>query len=310
MGITMKKINFWKRKKEVIDIHLPEIPITKNNPNVKDDEIYSEEINYDGNQHSLDDCFTSEEKVSKISDNMASYDKKSDALLHQYYFLKLFSKVASKDREFNLLMFETDKQINRLRRNHENLKKKFDVMKYIDNPDMMDIDEIFSKLNELFDFYREINKRLNGIQRTYYSDLKMASYSICNDKNYMELDKLNRNVNNMLEEYKSLQEAHDYIYYHSGELIVNTINSLVECFQKSNNSLYVNTYDYNYFLESDVIITFNYVEWVNLFNKIRYVKRTTNNIELFDYLKFANYYSELEKYYLIVLIYNETNKNM
>lgn len=302
----MKKTKLSKRKKEILEITLPEIPTTKRNPNVLDDEIYMEQLEFVEKDYSAPEYETLDELSNRVKGFFEKCDKTHFAILHKYYFFKLFSKVAWKDEKFNKQILTAEQQMNRARKLYEEYKKKYDVMKYLNDLNQVELVELFRKTNELVDFYTEVSHLMEHISKVYYLGLKMASYSIANEKKPSELEKLARKVNEFLDGYKSVQEAHDDVYYRSGELITSTITTLVECFKKNKNQNYILTYHYAYFLESEVIISFGYTEWVNLFNKIRYVMRTTNNVELFDYLNFAKLYGELEVRYLVMLIYHET----
>jgi hypothetical protein len=298
----------FKKRKEKIDLVIPEIPTAKRETTADDSEIYFERAKSYENMYSLDDCADNATKQERIVSSMNSFEKKTAAMYHKYYFLKLFSKAAAKDLKFNEQFLAFDKQINRIRRNYEELKKKTDLLKYVEDVGDMDLDELFAKVNDIFDFYRGLNHDLDKFQSSYYRDLKMTSYSICNDKTYSELEILNKNVTKFLDDFKTIQEAYDFIFYNSGELIVNTIRSLVQCLENSGNLQYIKDYPFSYFLASDYVVVLKFTEWIELFTKILYVKRTVSKIELFDYLKFREYYSELEKRYIIMLIANELNQ--
>lgn len=303
----MKLFSLIKKQKEKIEIDIPEIP-TSVSTNVKDEEIYFERANYADSKYNLNDCFDQKSKHEKILESINAFEKKSSAMLHKYYFLKLFSKVAFKDQKYNEQLLSLDKHINRIKKNYEDLKKKTDVLKYLNDTGDFELEDVFAKINELYEFYRGLNTDIDKFQSNYYRNLKMTAFSICNDKSYQELESLSKSVNKTIEEYKTFQEAYDYIYYNSGELIVDTINSLVQCLENSGNKQYISTYKYDYFLETDFVVVLKFTEWIELFTKIRYVMRTATKVEIFDFLKFKEYYQELEKRYIIMLIFNEMSQ--
>lgn len=299
-------MKMFKKPIEKINIKVPDIPKTTNKQ-VSDDEIYYERAKVI-KINSFDNDYDPVTKKNKILDNINNFENKSASLFHTYYFLKLFIKAATKDHKFNEQMLLIDKQINRIKKNYEDLKKRTDILKYVDVIDEQELDEIYERINGLFDFYSDLNKDLTTIQSAYYRNLKMTSYSICNDKTYLELDTINKSILKTFDEFKTMQEAYDFIYYNSGELIVNCVKALVNCFENNANKTYIKTYRFEYFLDSDYVVVLKFTEWIELFNKIRYVMRTTNGVELFDYLNFKNYYQELEKRYIIMLIYNEMSR--
>jgi len=301
----MKKDKFVMPQ-EKIDIAIPVIPKSHKNPRIKDEEIYFERVNYVSNGHSLHDLPDLKAKVEQITESLQGFLGKSEALLHQFHFLKMFSRARFKNPEVSDRIYEFEKQIARMKRIYEDLKNKGDLYRYMEKVEDQDLEETFGKINDLFDFLREISKDLTQFQNKFFKKLKMTSYSICNDKSYPELETLNRNISQTMEGYKSFQEAHDYIFYNSGELIVNTIKALVHCLASKKNLNYAKTYNYSYFLGSEVVVALKFTEWIELFNKIRFVMRTTSGVELFDYLIFKNYYLELEKRYIMMLIYDES----
>jgi hypothetical protein len=300
------KFSFPRKTKEKINITVPDGPVPSISK-AKDEEIYFERANYKDNEYNLDDCFDRKSKQEKILDSIAAFEGKSSKLLHQYQFLKLFNRASLRNKDYNEVTLQLDKQINRFKKKSEDLKKKTDVLKYVQDVADLELEQIFLKINDLFEFYRDLSKELSKYQIAYFPRLKMASYSICNDLTYLEIENLNKAVNKMIDEFKNLQEVYDFIMYNSGELIINTVNALVAGLENSNNSQY-KEYDFKYFLNTDYVMTLNFSEWVELFTKILYVKRTTKDVELFDYLNFKNHYQELEKRYVIMLIYNEMNR--
>ncbi|NLD26446.1 MAG: hypothetical protein GX661_03710 [Acholeplasmataceae bacterium] len=300
------KLPFSKKNKEKININLPEDPSPSLNT-ANDDEIYYERADYQGSKYNLDDCFDQKTKQERILESIQAFERKAGSLLHKYYFLKLFGRAALRNSSYNEQTLYLDKQINRFKKNADDLRKRTDVLKYVKDVENLELEDVFLKINDTFDFYRDLDNTLNRYQNTFYPRLKMASFSICHDMTYQEIESLLKSINEMLEGYKNIQEAYDYICYNSGELIINTIQSLVNSLANSNNKHY-EAYNFAYFLNSDFVMVMSFSEWVELFTKILYVKRTAKDVELFDYLQFKNYYQELEKRYLIMLIYNEMNQ--
>lgn len=300
----MKIFSFFKKQKETIDIKIEDGP-KQSNQVAKDEEIYYERVHFDENPYTLDNLHSTQEKQDKIFSDMIAFEKKANTTYHKYSFLKLFSRAADKDNFYNESLLSIDKQINRLKKMQEEVKKRTDIIKYIEDIADKELNIVYKSINEMFDFHRELDSGLQHFQSKYYRHLKMSSFSICNDKSYQELDSLYKSINNLILEYKSINEAYDYIFYNSGNQVYETVKALIECLENSKNKELIKMYDYNYFLNSDFVVALSFPEWIELFTKIKYVMRTANKVELFDFLKFKELYSELEKRYILMLIFNE-----
>ncbi|MGD9605201.1 MAG: hypothetical protein AB7V00_03460 [Bacilli bacterium] len=301
----MKKKDKFTMPKEKINITIPEIPNGKRHSQVSDEEIYYEHVVFTNFGHNINKLPDLKSKIAKIKDTLKQFENKGEILWHQFYFLKLFSRARSKKTEVMDLIYGFEKQVSRMKRALDDLKNKTDLFQFVEKVDDQEIEDTYTKVLDLFTFHDNLSNELTTFQNTYFKKMKMTSYSICNDKNYQEIDTLNRNIAIMLDSYKSFQEAHDYIYYNSGELITNTIKALVHCLETSKLNNYSATYNYHFFLKADAVVALKFTEWVDLFNKIRFVMRITAGVELFDYLIFKDYYQELEKRFIMLLIYDE-----
>lgn len=297
------KFSYSNKKKEVVNIKIPEMASSVSV--AKDEEIYFERVKESDKTTKRDKMFNGLSDKEKIFSSIDAFDKKYQSLLHDYYFLKLFSLAAVKDKKYNETTLVLNKHINRLRRTYDELLKRNNVLKYIETIPGLELEDHYTKINEIFAFVNDLKNDLTEYQTAYYRKLKMASLSLFSDKSSVEIESTTKIVNKMIQEYRNIEEAYDYYYYNSGELIINTINALVNSIKNSGNKNYIETYKFNYFLESDFVMILRYSEWIELFTKILYVKRNVNNIELFDYLSFKNYYEELERRYIVMLIYNE-----
>ncbi|MGB4014381.1 MAG: hypothetical protein WBL47_00935, partial [Bacilli bacterium] len=195
--------------------------------------------------------------------------------------------------------------VNRMKKIYDEIKKRADVLKYLPEEGDFDYNELFMKINDLFDFSRALFTQLSDIQKQYYQNLKIAAYSLCKNKTHQELEQLLKETNETIQQYKSPQEAYDYIYYNSGELIVNTVKALVDVINESGIKNYIDAYQFQYFLASDDVVALRFAEWIDLFNKLLYVIRNTNRIDYNSAPLFNQYYRQLETRYMIMLIYNE-----
>lgn len=298
------KIPFFKIKKEKINIPIPEGP-QPSISSAKDEEIYQERVEYRDESFEIESLPDSESRIQKTLEVLAAFEKKYHQTLHKYQFLKLFSRAALKNANFNERTLKLDKEINRFKKTYDEVRKRADVLRHLKEEG--ETEALYRKLSALFDYGKQLNKELTNYQQTYFPRLKIASYSLCSDMSPGEIENLNKAVNKMLEEFKNIQEAYDYIVYNSGDLLNETVDAFVAALKNSANPKY-REYDRKYFLASDYVMVLNFSEWVDLFTKLHYIKRIAKDIELFDYLHFKNHYQELEKRYAILLIYNEMNR--
>ncbi len=303
----MKLFSFFKKRKETIEIDIPEVPVHESIATASDEDIYFERVEYAKEQFSLRNCKNNEEKKEKIINTAIHFEKQFEELKHNQNFLKLFARAANKDNKYHEKMKLLAKQIAKLKTSRSDFAPKLEAVKVMALSNA-EFENIASQLDDLLMLYLEANRNVNFIKEKNYKHLKMSSFSICNDKTSLELELLTSEVEKLILSYKNIHTAYDHIFYNSGSLIVDTINALVECLQNSNNKELKNDYKYSYFLSSTIVLSLSFSEWVELFTKIKYVMRVASKVELFNYLKFKDLYSELEKRYILMLIFNEMQK--
>lgn len=268
--------------------------------------LYNEHVDSKEDEIKAPPSKSVEEMRELIVNDFQTAEKRIAGINKQYYMLKLFSRAAIRNPQFNEKLLFLDKEVNYLKRLHEELKRKMDIVKYMQDVTIEELEEIYEKLNNFFDHQKIITEEAKEIERVYYRNIKMASAGIIMNKNNIELEKFHKDVNDFIYNYKSLQEAAEYVFFHSGELIMETINSLVRSIQNSNNPEYVKTYNYEYFLSSTLVLTLTLPEWIELFNKIRYVLRIVNDVNIIDYVDFKQNYLKLEIRYFILMLYMES----
>lgn len=292
------------KKQEVIEVVTPEFP--KNNPSiiVNPKDVYSERMKKPTYEHSISDCLDKDDKLKKIGFELTAFEKKINELLHLYFFLKLFSKAALKDVEYNEKIIMLDKYVNQLKKQYEALKKNNNALKRKNIATDDEVDELFYKVSDIFDYCSGLKKDLDEIKKKYYPNIKMVSYTLCNSKTYQELDMLNNEINEELSSYKSLQEAYDFISYNTGELITETIEALLNFIKNGLTKNYISNINMDYFIENEIIIYYDYEKWIKLMSKINYVLQKCDK-SVYSDENFMIKYKELERKYLIILIYNE-----
>lgn len=292
----MKKIT-----KEKINFIIPE-PAQKEPESLNPSSHYQEML--DIREQNLDTSIENDEKMAYISMFLENYVKLIEEVLQSFYFMELFYVSINKDKKVSLIRTELKERINKLSSFTSEINKKF-----IDGISEKELNSLYLETDEYIKYYNVTKEMVLFVKNNYYKNIKTISYAAFANKKSSELELLCRETEIRINEFKNIHEVYDFCSYYSGDLIVETVTALVECFKKSNNREYIKTYNFKYFLDSDIIMQFDFIKWVNLFNKIKYVMKTTSKVEIFDFLKFDTLYRKLEKRYLLVLIYNEIENN-
>lgn len=295
---------FWKKRKTVsINIEVPEVvPYKKTTGNAED--YYREGVIAVVNEHSLSECPDLIAKKKTINDDFALFNKRKADILQWYFIFKLFLPSVKKDDRFNTSKLNLDKDVNSLKRTYEEVNRRVRKMNSDERITDFDCEEIYASINNLYDFSRDINKKINSFKADYFNSLKVSSLTITKEKNYEELEKLSNAVEDVVIKFGGIEKAKDYIVYHSGELISEVIDLFVLCLKESSNAR-LNKINYHYFLESDFALALSLNDWINLFNKFRYVYRYTQEANEIDLLRLNKKYRELEVNFVILLIANE-----
>jgi len=275
----------FKRKKVLLKTEIKE----SNNESL---EMYSENVDY-------------KPKASQVSyeDIITRYDQlqpKIDNLVNSYYRYRIFSKIASKDNKFNQLMLTIDKHLNRINKEYKEFKKDILFLKHGDYPEDF-LDKVSEKLINIEYFYQTISNNLDELMKKYFSHMKMATANICMNRTNKELDAIYKRLNTYLNDFKNLNEAASYIFYNSGQEIVQTIDSLIKALPNQNE------FTFKYFLQTDDIITLDLKEWIDLYNKIRFVMKKKEAVN--ENENFLQNYLHFEILYLILMMNMESHQN-
>lgn len=289
-----------KRNKEVIDITLSGQPkMKKAQANLGD--LYHEmkEIKKDVNPY-LE--FSLDQKNEKITKFINEFDNTSEPFFKRLYTIILFQEGIKKDLKFKINIEQVYNSSIILKEASKTLKVEYES---IDKANVEEVDVIIDKISAYEKEFKETNAILNYLYDAYFRNIKMTSLAAIKDKKAYELEGLSREVNDLIKAYNNLEHAYYDIYYYSGDLIVKTVKALVNCLEKGKNKSYATIYNYGYFLKSDAILNFEFKEWIALFNKFKFIMKTTSNVELYDYLQFSELYQKLEKRYFVILIFYE-----
>lgn len=211
------------------------------------------------------------DKIKEIHNYIKAKKVKLNAVIKDFLILKLYRKCANKKGlsgkdDFNLDYIKMEKYINRLKLDFSATEKyilsaiKKNLEEYEDIYHMIDM------VLYVVDFISGIEKDLKAFKKNYYHDFKVPSIILFTNKQVREVEIIEREVDEELAKYKSIEQAYDYFIYNSGELILDTLNELIRI-KDSGISI-----DIHYFLQSDAIIKFEYNEWVDLITKILFVQ--------------------------------------
>ena len=250
-----------------------------------------------------------EEVITLIDKEFSRLAKGYDNLLYNYYMCKFFSIAVLKDEEDYIDMASLEKQMASIRELYDDIDARVKNLKeekdYADNY----LKQLYQDIKHGYEIYLGLSSRVNETRRNKYNSIKISSLAAIINKTGEELEKMDKRFMLFLNSFKSLEEASDYIYVNSGELITNLVNSLVRCSQTANKKEYQNLFNIYYFLKSDVILCLSLSEWVELYNKIRHCVNVLRGVDVANYIDFQNYLDEFEIRYLLLMI-NEEKKNM
>lgn len=265
----------------------------------KEKTIYKEFTKYQND--SITNYETIGERIQKTHQNFKLCQKKLEDLYRKYYILQLFEKTTNMEESF----YEDFKMMDNYLLKTQSY---FDDVKKINNqltgdmPSSSIVDGYY-KVCDLLDVLDEVKGELNRFEKHYYPEFKMTSYNTIKDKTKDEIKKLAKAVNEYIDGYNSLQDAYDFICYNSGDNVVETVGEFVNELKKKQDKLKIRI-EKEIFLQSDVVMFMDYLDWVNLFSKFQYVFERVDR-SMYKSEKVDNLLNELLIRYLVVLVYNE-----
>ncbi|HHU56381.1 MAG TPA: hypothetical protein GXZ48_06820 [Acholeplasmataceae bacterium] len=195
-------------------------------------------------------------------------------------------------------MITIDKHLNRLNKEIKSFARDLKVLEQ--NEGNYYSEKLTEKYLNIDGFYQSISNKVNDVLKKYFSHMKIATANISMNRSNEELDNIYRNLNTYMQDFKSLNEAAEYIFFNSSQQILKTIDSLIKAIPN-------NDFTFNYFLKTDDIITLELKEWIDLYNKIRFVIKKVDNI--MDNNEFKENYSLFETCYLILMMNMEASKD-
>lgn len=234
--------------------------------------------------------------------------KNNKKITHEYYISKILSRVGLKDLDFNSQVIMMDKHVNRMKRDCFNLTRTIENIKSGLQIEENELRKIYKQVFDLQAFQNGVLHQLTEINNNSYSHLKISTVTITINKTNEELETLFNNINTELKGSRNFEEAAEYIYYNSGGFIDNLVDSYVEYVKASKNEEYINQYTRYYFLESDVIISMEIKEWIELYKKLKFVLKLMNSHNNNLYLNCYKLFNIFEAKYAILMMREEQNK--
>lgn len=210
--------------------------------------------------------------------------------------LNLFMKTTVSDESFFNDRSLMDTYLNRL-------KKYYKETKIISSCAMDNPSNAYFKVLDFLDIANEIKKEVKRFETHYYNKLKMTSFNALKGKSLEEIIRLSDDVNKFIEEYKSLEECNDFVTYNSGSLVSETVDEVIKAITVNKDKGKVNITK-DYFKLSDAVINMEFLDWINLFNKLQYIFERFDS-DVFSSENMVKLLHELEIRYFVILINNE-----
>ena len=250
-----------------------------------------------------------EEAIALANKKYNSLLKAYNNLLYNFYLCKFFSLAVYKDSEELNEFARLEHQVIITKDLFENVKDRLNKLN--EDKDYVDdyIDEIYKDIDHVNENSLGLISRIDDERRNKFNLLKISSLAVILNKSGEELEKMDKRFSLFVNSFKSIEEASDYIFTNSGEMVTNLVNSLVRCVESTNREDFKNKYNTYYFLKSDVILWLSLADWVEIYNKVRHATTVLRNVDIANYIDFSGYLEEFEIRYLVLMI-NEEKKNL
>lgn len=242
----------------------------------------------------------------KNSDILTLYERSKNDInevTKLYYTYKIYAPIAKRGSELEQQLIATDKYMSLVNSLNKQMQ---DYLAQLNEEENQEYLVVLAKKNQEMNLSLVSFKSiLEDIKKHFHSHVKMATLNVCFAKEIEELIRIYVDMTAFLKNYKTLEEAAQYIFYNSGQAIHRLINITVERLQSARTLRYSQIYPTKYFLKSDAIITLTLGEWVELYNKLKFVIKNTPDVNLLDNANFKNDFFQFEIYYLILMINSE-----
>jgi hypothetical protein len=195
------------------------------------------------------------------------------------------------DEESNRNLIYAKKRFEELERLTDNYQSEMETLsaeekEVKENQMTNDCESIFAIVAELKDIYFNI--------------FKLITVMIINNKKDSEIDKFQDDVATALKDFKTIAEARDYLFYHSGVILEKFIGDLLE-YIKLDNEAVARRLPIKFLEQYRTIITLSVKEWVDIFNNIKFTLKYVGNINKTKYNALMRKYERLEVIYFILM---------
>lgn len=294
---------FFKKKKEK---NKEEINL---NINVLNDDFGLEEDKTSFEQKKEEKQELSDEQL--VEDILTNFDvitTKNIRMTREFYICKIFSRVGLKDLEFNLQILSIDKNVNRIKKDCFYLSRVIDNIKYGAKLDKEELVKIYKQVNDLKAFQLGVMEHLTELNNGSYGHLKISTVTVTINKNNEELEALYNSISKEISSFRSFEEAAEYIYYNSGDFIEYVVTRFIDCVIETTNMDLIQLYNKSYFLPSDAVISLDIKEWIDLYNKLKFVIKQLAKYKTISYLNCYELFNSFEAKYAILMMRTERKK--
>lgn len=240
--------------------------------------------------------------------NFELINTKNIKITREFYICKIFSRVGLKDVDFNLQVMAIDKNINKLKKDCFTLSRIVDNMRVGIKPDYERLVLVNKQMVDLKAFQQGVFEQLTELNNGSYGHLKISTVSVTLNKNNEELEALYNSISREISTFTSFEEASEYIYYNSGEFIEGIVNRFIECIKETTNEELNNVYNMHYFLPSDAVISLDIKEWIDLYNKLKFVLKQLSKYKTVSYPSCYDLFNSFEAKYAILMMRAERKK--
>ncbi|MGI6710644.1 MAG: hypothetical protein ACOX4W_04280 [Bacilli bacterium] len=297
MNKKVKEINVTKIENEVLELN-QKLEVKSDTF----DDAYSEQLDFSF-RFKLDETASLSQIKSSAKKIYLDLEKKKNNSIQKFYIFRVFEYSFDSNEYLKKSLDTIETHISLLNQNYEVLKKELERYE-IDDMSITNT-YMYDRLNQFYLYNLDLEKSLDDIQKGYYKKLRAVSFSFCANKSILELSNLVDEIKKFILDYKDLETAVSFITYHSVTLITDTINQLLKILDKRTKE----RYDIKYFTNSEAFVCLSMGEWINLFNKLKYVINLYN-IDRNTFKEFYKLFDELELFYIILLINFEKEEEL
>ncbi|HHU24221.1 MAG: hypothetical protein PHG08_09520 [Bacilli bacterium] len=204
-----------------------------------------------------------------------------------------------------LLLFSSDpenqRKLDYIERKYQDLQSTLMLYELKLNEINQDETEINALYNQSANDCETILNMLAEIKEDIFPRFKLASMIIIDNMNNETLENFYEELKRVLSDFNNIDEACDYLYYHTGDMLSNFITDLLAYIKAYAPERLLRLIPIAYFESKQTIITLSFVDWVQIFNNIRFTLKYVGNLEKTKYQALMEQYRKLEVFYFIII---------